>query len=143
MPFFIATDVPPWLEVAVAVSLAVLNGVTLWYLITGHPQSTEILPQPLDVKIKSDWATREELKAAIDSVNAGGARFREDSRREAAALREDLNKLVEQLREERSELAAQSEERSVKLHDRINAIVDSVGEIKGELKHLSVAIRRS
>lgn len=101
---------PQWLAQAVLFAFAVAGITASWMTAINGRKA-----QKRDVTLMEEFATRKELAALAEKVES---RF------------EDLR---QELREDRTEILKAGEERAVKLHERCNAILQAVSEVRGEV----------
>lgn len=137
-------DFGPWLANLMYLALtgaAIVGGLAAW---KSYREPRAETPQPFTVRQAEEFATKAQLtevhgrikreRAEIDAaINNVRAEYRETSQRidaELAALREQL-----------AENNAAGEARAEKLHDRINAVLESSAEMRGELKSFIAALR--
>jgi hypothetical protein len=101
---------PEWGWQAVLFAFAIAGITAAWMQALNGRRA-----QKRDVTLMEEFATRKELSALAEKVET---RF-EDLRCE--------------LREDRTEILKAGEERAVKLHERCNAILQAVSEVRGEM----------
>lgn len=98
--------------------------IVMWRKLSGAPESREITPQPLEVKPAADYMTRD----ACRQMHAQTERWESEK---FAALERQLSSLTSALERRNSE----GESRASKIHARIDSVVESVSEIRGQVNN--------
>ena len=109
------------LQIAVGVIAPMITLIiTLWKL----NKITQIkVQEPLMVELKKDFATKEELRT-----------HREEIIREQNKLEQRMTHLERKLENDKTEIIEAGELRVIKLHERINQVLEVVSELRGEIK---------
>lgn len=102
-------------------SLIIGVGVIIYKI--GRIEKREISPQPLRIQLEKEFATKKELQDHRDEMNR--VQHHHDER---------MTHLERKLENDKEQIIEAGEVRAVKLHERINAVMTAVGEVRGELK---------
>jgi predicted transcriptional regulator len=84
---------------------------------------TKVGPLPFPVELKREFATKEELRS-----------HREENIREQNKLEQRMTHIERKMDEDKNEILKAGEDRVIKLHNRINEILQGVSELRGEIK---------
>ena len=107
---------------------------------TPEPQAMT-LPQPFTVQPHTEFVQKPDFDKAIREAHGRMNRERDDATARiaavaasAAAVREHLDAELVAIREQLAGNNQAGEERATKLHDRINAMLESTSELRGEVR---------
>ena len=101
-------------------------GFALVLLRIGKIEKREIGPQPLRTKEDDTLMTVPMHEAACGPLH-----------KRVDALEKDVRGLRFKMESDKAEIIRAGEDRAKAIHDRINVVIEKVGEMRGEIKHLS------
>ncbi|MDR1304477.1 MAG: hypothetical protein LBK76_04555 [Verrucomicrobiales bacterium] len=96
----------------------------------GEGERREITPQPLTVQPAPQYATKEELRQLREEID----RFITEQRRANGAAVERENERREAVLGKLDEVGRSLRESVGKVHARVDAVVEKVGDLSGQLK---------
>jgi hypothetical protein len=114
-----------WLWTALIVVTALGNGVTAWAVITNRASRTQIegdvnVNPPREYVLRGSYETHCRL-----------------NREHHEKIEARVAALERKLETDKDEIIEAGEIRATKLHDRINVAIEKIGELRGEVTHLS------
>jgi hypothetical protein len=144
----VPVEIASWLACLAFVVMLLNQGVKLYDRAQGNSRGTTIGPQPLMVREAEKFVTKEtcmthqnevgEKLNRLEKAVAEARDKRDADQRDAAFSRKTIYGEIETLRKEMAamerRLNQDNENRSVKIHDRINEILEAVSELRGQLK---------
>lgn len=102
----------------------ILSFGVLWRKLSGAPESREISPQPLEVKPAAEYMTRQSCR----EMHTQTERFESEK---FGAIEKQLSAMTAALERRNTE----GEARASKIHSRIDAVVEAVAEVRGQVNN--------
>lgn len=119
-----------------ALAVAIKAIIETTRMVRGRPDVREISPQPLVVTPADQWVTRDESEREHAHMVERVVKIEQTVTglsREIAAVRAEVGGFQRELHEAETRINRAAEERSEKVHNRINDILAAVSELRGEI----------
>jgi hypothetical protein len=114
-----------WLVINSLMAFAAAFATVGLYFNSRKRQETAVYPQPLVIALEKEFVHQKQFDA-----------YKADQAESRRRLYERHEELREELHEMENRINAQGEERTVKVHERVNEILLAVGELRGEVRNL-------